>query len=174
MVVPPRSGLSGRLLVLRFVLGDTVTLPGSCPARPPGRSLPLWPGELAAPGWMRPGCRPRGDAEGRGVAPSIASCSVRGAGLCPHCCWRAPPTPVSAVDSKCTEQSLRQAGGCQRQAGSVCLPGGWFSATHSWAGLEHRPFVPQGRARAAAGGQGQLAGGVLPAPESPKKPSSWC
>lgn len=33
-------------------------------------------------------------------------------------------------------------------AGSVCLPGIWFSAAHSRAGPQHRPFVPRrGRAR---------------------------
>lgn len=37
------------------------------------------------------------------------------------------------------------------RAGSVCLPGGWFSATHSQAGLQHRPFVPQGRRREGRG-----------------------
>lgn len=79
----------------------SLTLGPAPPGLPAGR-CPCGLESQRPPGWMRPGRRPRGDAEGRGVAPeqrvpaplpSIASCSVWGAGLCPHCCWRAAPHP---------------------------------------------------------------------------------
>lgn len=100
--VPSQSGLSGRLLVLRFMFGDTVTHPGSCPTRPPGRVTARGLESRRPPGWMRPGRRPQGDAEGRGgrpravgsgPAPQHRFVQCPGAGLCHRCCWGAAPHP---------------------------------------------------------------------------------
>lgn len=181
--------LSGHLLVLRFVFGDAVTRPGSCTTSYPVRfaapvawraSAPLGGcGLVAGRGVM---LRGGGSPLSSGFPPTpqhrFVQC-VQGAGLC-HRCWRETPSPLSA---QLTESALSAASvpgwRLPEAAGSICLPGSWFSAAHSRAGLQHRPFVPRrGQARAAAGGrpgrQGQLAGGALPAPEPLKQPSSWC
>ena len=172
------------------MFGDAVTRPGSCPA-----SSPI---QFAAPvAWRASaplgGC---GLVTGRGVmlrgggsplssgvpahSPAPLHSVCPGGQTVPSLLMeRDGLTPVRTADSKCTERSL-----CARlevaRGGRVRLPPWYLVFCRPLTGWSSaQTFCSPTRAGKAAaggrpGGQGQLAGGALPAPEPPKQPSSWC
>lgn len=83
-------------------------------------------------GWMRPGCRPRGDAERRGVAPQHCFVQCPGGQAVPSLLLESSPPPPSArltqsvLSSLCARLEVAR----DRQVPSACLVAGFLPPTH--------------------------------------------